>query len=150
MIYMIRPDDIGNENYVRCGFRDCHQCCKETEMLLTLEDVKNIESLGHKSKEFTLHLNETDGFYQLKNIESDLGNICYFLGDDGKCSIYDNRPHGCKLYPLILNLETNEVMIDFDCREQVWFREQQFHESQVISIHSLVKKLILENEERQD
>lgn len=144
---MINPGDIGNENYIRCGFGDCYHCCLETEMLLTQEDLDRIKKLGYNVEEFTLHTKMTDGFYQLKNVESIPGMICFFLSDNGKCTIYENRPHGCRLYPLILNLETNETMIDFDCREQKWFRKQTFLENQVISVHALVNTLLLENEE---
>ncbi|MHA2252206.1 MAG: YkgJ family cysteine cluster protein [Candidatus Kariarchaeaceae archaeon] len=144
---MIEPGNIGNENFVRCGFRDCYQCCLDTEMLLSRDDLERIEKAGHKREDFTLPTDEADGFYQLRNIASPIGNKCYFLSDKGKCSIYPIAPKGCKLYPLILNLETNETMIDYDCREQNWFRKQTFIESQIISVHALVNTLLLENEE---
>jgi hypothetical protein len=38
-------------------------------------------------------------------------------------------------------------MIDYDCREQDWFRKQTFLELQVLSVHSLVNTLLLENED---
>ena len=144
---MIAPDNIGSENQVRCGFRDCFQCCVETEMLLTVEDIERIEKGGYKREDFTLPIQTTDGFYQLRNIEGPLGTTCFFLDPKGKCTIYQIAPKGCKLYPLILNLETNEVMIDYDCREQDWFRKQTFLELQVLSVHSLVNTLLLENED---
>ena len=76
---MLRPESIGNENWTRCGFRDCHQCCLETEMILTQEDLLRIEAAGHKREDFILPLEESDNFLQLRNVESPLGKKCYFL-----------------------------------------------------------------------
>lgn len=144
---MERPEYLGTGKYVRCGFRDCHKCCLETEMLLTQEDLERIESHGHKREEFCLPPEKADGFWQLRNIESPIGKKCYFLEDNGRCGIYEYRPDGCKLYPLILNLETNEEMIDEDCREKEWFRQQTYHKSQIIGINALVNTLLLENQD---
>lgn len=145
---MYRPEDVGSENYVRCGFRDCYQCCFETEMILTKEDVAKIEkNTNRKREDFLLPTEQTDGFMQLKNVESKIGRKCFFLSDKGKCTIYKFAPNGCKLYPLILNLETDEVMIDIDCREREWFNDQKYLQDQVVSVRILVNNLLLENEE---
>lgn len=143
---MRRPEDIGEGNLVVCNFRDCHQCCLETEMILTEKDLEQIEKLGFDRSEFCLPPEDTDGFWQLRNIQSPLGLKCYFLSDEGECTIYDNRPEGCRLYPLILNIDTGEEMIDEDCREKDWYREQKYHKSQIISINALVNTLLLEQE----
>ncbi len=148
---MHRPDDIGSEKYVRCGFRDCYKCCLETEMILTKEDVARIEKNTNFNREdFLLPTEQTDGFMQLKNVESPIGRKCFFLSDKGKCTIYESAPSGCKLYPLILNLETDEVMIDIDCRERAWFNDQTYMHEQVVSVRILVNSLLLENDEMED
>ncbi len=126
---------------VKCGFRDCHKCCLETEMLLTTEDLERIESHGYKREEFCLDPKKANGFWQLRNIDGK----CFFLDEKGRCKIYQIRPLGCRLYPLILTLDTNEVIVDEDCREQEWFKKQTYTKSQVISVHSLVSTLLLEN-----
>ncbi len=144
---MLKPDSIGTENWVRCGFRDCYQCCLETEMILTQEDLERIESAGYNREEFLLPMDESDNFFQLKNVESLLGKKCYFLNLKGDCSIYKIAPKGCKLYPLIKNLDTNEVMVDFDCREKEWFKSKEYMQSQIISVHDLVGTLLLESGE---
>lgn len=139
------PEDIGDDNYVRCGFKDCYQCCIETEMILTNQDVEQIEQNTLDTREeFLLPLEQSEGFLQLRNIPSPLGMKCYFLSDEGKCTIYEFRPAGCQLYPLILNMDTDEAMIDYDCREQDWFREQVYLPLQVLNIKSLVNTLLLE------
>ncbi|MCH8909008.1 MAG: YkgJ family cysteine cluster protein [Candidatus Heimdallarchaeota archaeon] len=144
---MRRPDDIGDENWVRCGFRDCYKCCLETEMLLTLDDYDRIVDAGYDPNEFSLPRDDNDGFAQLRNVDSPIGLKCYFLSDKGKCTIYPIAPAGCKLYPLIVNLDTSETMIDEDCREKEWFRKQEYHQSQIISITSLVNTLLIEQED---
>ncbi|MHA2098920.1 MAG: YkgJ family cysteine cluster protein [Candidatus Kariarchaeaceae archaeon] len=144
---MLKPDSIGTENWVRCGFRDCHQCCLETEMLLSQEDLERIEGAGYKREEFLLPAEDADNFYQLRNVDSPLGKKCYFLDLKGNCSIYPIAPMGCKLYPLIKNLDTNEVMIDFDCREKEWFKTKEYLQSQIISVHDLVGTLLIESGE---
>jgi Fe-S-cluster containining protein len=114
-------------------------------MILTQDDLTRIEALGYDRSEFLLPTEETEGFLQLRNVSSPFGDKCYFLSEEGECTIYNDRPRGCALYPLILNLDTNEEMIDEDCREREWFREQTYHQSQIISINELVSRLMLEN-----
>ena len=128
---------------VRCQFRDCHQCCLETEMILTLADLERITDEGYNPEEFAFSPSEADGFWQLKNVDG----RCFFLSESGKCTIYDFRPQGCKLYPLILTLDTNEVVVDDDCREQDWFEEQEYDRKQVNEVHSLVSTLLIERED---
>ena len=96
----------GSEFY--CPYSDnCYECCLETEMPLSEKDITRISNLGFKIEEF---LEEKDGFMVLRNIE----NKCFFL-KDGRCSIYEDRPEGCKYYPLIYDLETDEFVIDELC-----------------------------------
>ena len=86
---------------------DCFECCLETEMALSEKDITRIEDLGYKISDF---LEEKDGFMILKNIEG----RCFFL--KGKlCSIYDYRPHGCRFYPLIYDLEIDDFVVDNLC-----------------------------------
>ena len=36
-----------------CPFSEkCFECCLETEMILSIEDIKRIEKIGYKRKEF--------------------------------------------------------------------------------------------------
>jgi uncharacterized protein len=65
-------------------------------MLLLEDDVKRIARLGFKEEFFST---ESDGFKVLKN--SSAGR-CVF--HDGKqCTIYANRPKGCKFYPIVFD-----------------------------------------------
>jgi len=65
-------------------------------MLLLDEDVRRIVGLGFKEQFFA---SGSDGYRVLKN--SSAGR-CVF--HDGKqCTIYENRPEGCKLYPVVFD-----------------------------------------------
>ncbi len=64
-------------------------------MILTQEDLQKIENKGFSKTDFCLDPKDVDGFWQLKNINEQ----CYFLSDKEKCTIYNIRPRGCRLYP---------------------------------------------------
>ncbi|WP_290900196.1 YkgJ family cysteine cluster protein, partial [Ferroglobus sp.] len=76
---------------------NCHKCCEETEMQLSKHDIRRIEKLGYKVDEFS---EIKDGVRVLKNVNGK----CFFLRN-GKCSIYEFRPFGCKLYPIVWDVE---------------------------------------------
>ncbi len=110
MSEMNSNSNTNNQPFFYCKFaekRQCHNCCIETQMMLTEDDIRRIEHLGYKKEDFS---KEEDGFIILRNIDSH----CFFL-KDGKCSIYNNRPLGCRYYPIILDLDAEELIIDKDC-----------------------------------
>ncbi len=63
-------------------------------MPLTMEDIRRIEALGYPRD---LFVTVRDGIPRLRNRDGK----CVFLGDDGRCIIYEHRPMGCRLYPVI-------------------------------------------------
>jgi hypothetical protein len=75
-------------------------------MILLREDIERLESLGYKDfYEFR------DGFYRLKNANG----RCIFLDPErGICKVYEYRPLGCRIYPLIYDEEVG-VTIDPEC-----------------------------------
>ncbi len=76
--------------------------------MLSQQDIEEIEKLGFKREDFCFK--SEDGFYQLQNVK----NECFFL-QKNKCQIYENRPRGCKFYPIIFDLNTNKASLDEDC-----------------------------------
>jgi Fe-S-cluster containining protein len=76
-------------------------------MLLSNEDIVRIEQLGY-AKDFFVR--EEDGWLQLKN---DKGR-CVFH-DKTHCTIYDYRPKGCSLYPIVFNKFEQKAIYDKDC-----------------------------------
>lgn len=146
MYFLKKKEDVSNLESnitVNCVFKDCYQCCLETEMLLTNEDLERIESHGFKRENFCLPQSEVENFWQLKNIE----NRCFFLSKNGKCKIYDYRPVGCRVYPLIVDVKLSEFVIDNECREQLWFSKISYNHEQLEAVSKLVNTLIAENDE---
>lgn len=75
--------------------RRCGKCCEDTEMPLTRDDVKRILALGYRLEEFAEF---RGGVLRLKNV----GGRCVFNDPETKlCKIYEHRPDGCRLYPLV-------------------------------------------------
>lgn len=138
---MGKPNSEVNSKSVKCDFIGCYKCCIETEMILTDDDLNRIENLGYDKNEFCLDPKETDGYWQLRNKKSILGNTCYFLSNQGKCTIYENRPQGCQIYPLIYDFEFEKPVIDEDCREAVYFNKQKYSQSQLITLEKLISNL---------
>jgi len=68
-----------------------------TEMILFREDIIRIAKLGYQVSSFAYF----DGkFWKLRNTN----RMCYFLDPATKsCKIYENRPIGCRFYPIIFD-----------------------------------------------
>ncbi|RLG47527.1 MAG: YkgJ family cysteine cluster protein [Thermoproteota archaeon] len=86
----------------------CHLCCLNTRMPLTRGDVKRITSLGYDPGEFAVR--DERGILRLRNV----GGRCYFLRD-GRCSIYESRPLGCRAYPVVWDPERGACVKDPEC-----------------------------------
>ncbi|MFW9979621.1 MAG: YkgJ family cysteine cluster protein [Candidatus Thorarchaeota archaeon] len=85
-------------------------CCVDTEMTLTKKDTERIERLGHTRDAFLIR--SDDGFCELRNIEGH----CYFYSPDTRlCNIYENRPDGCRYYPVIYDMKKRKCIVDKDC-----------------------------------
>ena len=87
----------------------CHDCCVDTRMPLSLGDIKHLKDLGYRVEDFVvLH----GGERRLKN----LNGCCFFLSDAG-CTVYADRPTGCRFYPLVLDWH-GQGLVDMDCRQR--------------------------------
>jgi Fe-S-cluster containining protein len=90
-----------------CKNHHCVSCCHETEMLLLNDDVRRIEGLGFRGDFF---ISKFRGFKKLKNSNG----RCVFH-DGEQCTIYSNRPSGCRLYPVIFDEDLNRPVRDTFC-----------------------------------
>ena len=129
---------------VSCHF-NCHICCLETEMTLTNEETHRIVSLGYPVESFCFVT--SDDFIQLKN----LNGRCVFLGEDNYCSIYEDRPAGCRFYPLIWDLDEEEAVLDDDCAQKEFFEKRLKElstETNVKQLSALINQFIVEVEAR--
>ena len=74
-------------------------------MTLTSDDVQRLTSLGFRR----FYRENGAGDLQLVNV----AGKCIFL-EDGQCKVYDHRPEGCWLYPLVLDVDIDQpVLHDF-------------------------------------
>jgi len=97
-----------------CLGHGCAVCCFETEMPLTGDDIRRIEKLGFRHVEFTV---EVDGETRLRN----RGGNCFFL-EDSKCRVYESRPEGCRVYPLVYDVDAHKFVLDTVCPNAAEFR----------------------------
>jgi Fe-S-cluster containining protein len=88
----------------------CGDCCRETEMLLSAEDIERLEGKGYR-KEFFMLFDE-EGYAKLRNLR---GACVFYDPENRRCKIYKFRPSGCRLYPIIYDEEKGIVM-DEVCR----------------------------------
>lgn len=106
-------------------------------MPLSREDIVKIESLGFKRGEFArrLKFNGIGRIYVLKNKDK----RCVFLDLTGRCKIYDSRPKGCRLYPLVYNLDEQRVELDDLCKHRNKFK---VNKKDVRELLELIKEVV--------
>lgn len=91
---------------MRCS--RCGRCCEDTEMELSSEDIRRLQEAGYRREDFAV--TDDEGVTRLKNV----GGWCYFYDSSmNKCKIYERRPLGCHLYPVVYS--DNGVIIDELC-----------------------------------
>ncbi len=95
---------------MRCS--NCGVCCTETEMLLCKKDIERLVNRGFK-QEFFAKVNR-EGYVQLRNSK----NYCVFYDPKNRqCSVYVDRPAGCRVYPVILD-EEKGIILDDICQSR--------------------------------
>jgi Fe-S-cluster containining protein len=90
-----------------CFEHRCIGCCQGTEMALSEEDIRRIESLGYERESFAV---ESKGLVILKNAH----HRCVFH-DGTRCTIYEARPKGCRLYPVVFAEYSGRAIMDHLC-----------------------------------
>jgi len=105
----LKRNEVNVEVNCKLNGKYCGKCCYNTEMVLTEEDIKRIAELGYP-KEYFVDL--AGSFPKLRNVNGH----CVFLDEEtGKCLIYDSRPLGCRLYPLVYDAKEGKVIVDSLC-----------------------------------
>jgi Fe-S-cluster containining protein len=100
-------------------------------MLLSLDDIKRIKELGF-SRDF--FVDEVDGWLQLKNKDG----LCVFH-DRSSCTIYESRPSGCRLYPVIYDADNDCAIIDEECPYGTYFSLTTCIEKELFSLVDQIK-----------
>lgn len=99
-------------------------------MPLLKKDIERIKRLGFNYDYFVVNRN---GWLQLKNYDGK----CVF--NDGKqCSIYEDRPEGCKSYPLIYDEDKNCAALDECCPHRDEFKASKIN---IVMLRSIVTRL---------
>ncbi len=111
----------------------CGRCCYQTEMPLTEEDIATIESLGFKREDFVVVI---DGIPRLRNVNG----RCYFLDESNRCRIYEYRPIGCRIYPIVLDVETGKAVVDDICPRKDSVSRKDLRMAEAI-LRKLVRKI---------
>jgi Fe-S-cluster containining protein len=114
-------------------------CCYDTEMLLLREDIDRISGLGYDEQFFST--TTSDGFVALKN--SRMGRCVFHNGKE--CTIYENRPKGCKLYPIIFDEDTKLAVKDHLCPYRSEFNLSRSSKRQLSIVYP---RLLAEKSER--
>jgi Fe-S-cluster containining protein len=91
-VFIIQHDKV----FQKIDCLECANCCKTTSPIFRDIDIKRIsKKLRMSEKQFVssfLRMDE-DKDYVLQS------SPCYFLGNDNKCEIYDDRPLACREFP---------------------------------------------------
>ena len=90
-------------NCSRCG-----TCCKNSYLTFSKAEMDRIIRI-HRLDRKTILQSLVDYGYTFVS-----WNGCVFLGDDGLCSIYDERPITCRMFPFIID-DGGRLRIDTEC-----------------------------------
>jgi uncharacterized protein len=120
-----------------CLETKCYLCCINTNMVLTTKDIYTIKKLGYEERFF---VSEKNNWLELKN----KNERCVFH-DGTQCTIYDNRPEGCSLYPVVFNIDRHQAVLDSDCPQQQCF---PITKEKTRRLNTLVRTLERERAER--
>jgi uncharacterized protein len=119
---------------------NCGVCCTETEMLLCKKDVKCLEKRGFRQSQFVNF--DKNGYAVLKNRD---GYCVFYDLKNRKCSIYEDRPAGCRVYPVILDEETGIILDDIcQSRNTITLEEKKIKGKEVISLLEIIDAEALE------
>jgi Fe-S-cluster containining protein len=109
---------------------NCGICCTETEMLLSQKDIRRLEKRGFSKNYFVKF--DRQGYAQLKNQE---GYCVFYDRKKRQCSAYQDRPSGCRVYPVILDEEIGIVLDDIcDSRNTISEYEKNLKGKRVIKL----------------
>lgn len=119
---------------------NCGVCCTETEMLLSKKDINRLEKKGFSKNQFANY--DKQGYAQLKN----RGGYCIFYDlKNRQCSVYVDRPAGCRVYPVIVD-EENRIILDNICqsRKSITQSEKNLKGKRVIKLLEIIDSEALE------
>lgn len=87
----------------------CGICCEKTEMMLSNMDIEQLEGMGYDKRKFVRY--DRYGFARLKNR---YGVCVFYDAEKCRCKVYEIRPVGCRIYPVIYS-EREGIVVDTLC-----------------------------------
>jgi Fe-S-cluster containining protein len=90
-------------------------------MLLSKKDIQRLEALGYSRNQFVRY--DRQGYATLKNRE---GYCVFYVLRNRRCSVYSNRPSGCRVYPVIVD-EEKGIVLDTICEARNTVSEVEKH-----------------------
>jgi len=113
---------------------NCGVCCTETEMLLSKKDIKRLEKRGFYQKQFVNF--DKKGYAVLKN---HAGYCVFYDLKNRKCRVYEDRPSGCRVYPVIFDEETGIILDDIcQSRNTITLEEKKLKGKKVIRLLEII------------
>jgi len=106
-------------------------------MELSSEDITRLEEIGYRLEDFAV---TEDGVTRLRNVD---GYCVFYSRADKKCQIYEKRPMGCYLYPVVY-LANEGAVVDDLCPMGHTVSEQELRTKGKI-LEKLLKKIDNEN-----
>jgi Fe-S-cluster containining protein len=76
----------------------CAHCCRTLQIVVDAQDIRKLAArLGIKPSQFSRRYVQTaaDGTKHL------ISTPCAFLGDDNRCTVYEDRPRACRDFPYL-------------------------------------------------
>ncbi len=117
---------------MRCS--NCGVCCTETEMLLSKKDIKRLEKKGFSQNQFVNY--DKQGYAVLKNRD---GYCVFYDLKNRKCSVYADRPAGCRVYPVIVDEDTGIILDDIcQSRRSITQSEKNLKGKRVIRLLEII------------
>ncbi|MFW6117845.1 MAG: YkgJ family cysteine cluster protein [Thermoproteota archaeon] len=124
---------------MRCSH--CGLCGEETDMLLSQADIERLEGVRYDRKEFTRY--DRQGYIRLRN----QGGFCFFYDvTKSRCKVYEHRPWGCRIYPVMYSEEEGVVLDDLcPMKDTVSKTEIERKGKQVIELLQRIDRKALSN-----
>ncbi len=119
---------------------NCGVCCTETEMLLSKKDIKRLEKKGFSQNQF-INLDK-QGYAVLKNRDG----YCFFYDRKNRlCSVYADRPAGCRVYPVIVDEDVG-IILDEICQSTstITQKEKAIKGKRVVKLLEIIDSEALE------
>lgn len=98
------------EVFAKIDCLDCSNCCRVAKPVFNLKDARMLAThFEMTTDDFIKKYLKPDPIYEFFTKK----DVCPFIGQDNKCSVYEYRPSGCRTYPpakLRLSPEQLEVI----------------------------------------